>query len=523
MLNHLQMAPPRAGSKVDPRANPKLPPPEAGLLVNFKIYVTRSDDTLSDNGILVLAKMPQLQNLLCRVARVCPTVLEKTLAGPMEIIKMDKERREMEAIDREDLVDDRRGLRRALGEDSATEGNKRTKKRRKTKKNAVESPAPVAPMVVENQSDGDVPGGSMQTTQNHLAAGGLFDDTMSDVGSDHGDDEEDKENARDTSKLFAAARAQMTVSNPNDNSQGNNGAGASTPANRQNTEILLCSQDPQAIAQLSHYLTNVLAPLVPRRIFPEKISSDIEAILIVCQKLNFDTIKYKLLEFADRRQKIPGSRARVTDLADAAEPFAIFNAIQVSAANEVDAKLHRIYGQLRLVRSVDAKVVQLMKEAKEQGRVYGDVVGGNGQLIKPNHLFLGEMAYQMCEEETQEVQTKMKGKMKREYAHGKQWVKMMRDMGGEGVIWVFIFGSITSKSVIHTYTDFQRAAMVHVVNQLPSIQNLIKEIGPGTLEDFCKRGQMSVKATRRIEACTGPEVVFVESEFEEGEDESGEE
>ncbi|KAL8959711.1 MAG: hypothetical protein Q9183_005592 [Haloplaca sp. 2 TL-2023] len=447
MLIKFQMAGPRGGSKVDPRANPKLPPPEAGLLVNFKIYVTRSDDTLSDNGILVLAKMPQLQNLLCRVARVCPTVLEKTLAGPMEIIKMDKERREMEAIDREDLGDERRGLRRALGDDSANEGNaqskKRTNKKRKvaSKKDVTPPPAPTAPMVVESASSDDGGrGGTTQKKQKRQNDGGLFGSPISNAASSDGEDNPDS--AR-SSRLFAAARAHMTDTagaDHDDNSQANPAIGATTPANRQNTEILLCSQDPQAIAQLTHYLTHVLAPLVPRRIHPEKISSDIEAILVVCQKLNFDTIKYKLLEFADRRQKIPGSRARVTDLADAAEPFAIFNAIQVSAANEVDAKLHRIYGQLRLVKSVDAKVTQLIQEAKEEGRTYGDVVGGNGQLIKPNHLFLGEMAYAMCEEETQEVQLKMKGKMKREYAHGKQWVKMMRDMGGEGLVWVFIFG-----------------------------------------------------------------------------------
>ena len=442
MLIKLQMAGPRGASKVDPRANPKLPPAEAGLLVNFKIYVTRSDDTLSDNGILVLAKMPQLQNLLCRVARVCPTVLEKTLAGPMEIIKMDKERREMEAIDREDLGDERRGLRRALGDDSANEGNAQAKKRNKKKrkvapKEVTQSPAPTAPMVVESESSDDGgPGGITQKTQKRLNAGGLFGSPISNAASSDG---EDNPNSAHNSSLFAAAKEHMTSTAPDDNSSGNPGARSTTPANRQNTEILLCSQDPQTIAQLTHYLTHVLAPLVPRRIHPEKISSDIDAILVVCQKLNFDTIKYKLLEFADRRQKIPGSRARVTDLADAAEPFAIFNAIQVSAANEVDAKLHRIYGQLRLVKSVDAKVAQLIQEAKGEGRTYGDVVGGNGQLIKPNHLFLGEMAYAMCEEETQEVQLKMKGKMKREYAHGKQWVKMMRDMGGEGVIWVFIF------------------------------------------------------------------------------------
>lgn len=109
----------------------KLPPTEAALLVNVKIYMTRADEILSDKGIMMLSKITQLQNLLCRMARVTPESLDRVLAGPLEIIKFDKERREMEAQEQREEVARQRA---ANGEESGDEyvPIKSSKKRRAT-------------------------------------------------------------------------------------------------------------------------------------------------------------------------------------------------------------------------------------------------------------------------------------------------------------------------------------------------------------------------------------------------------
>lgn len=87
---------------------------------------------------------------------------------------------------------------------------------------------------------------------------------------------------------------------------------------------------------------------------------------------------------------------------------------------------------------------------------------------------------------------------------------------------------ITSKSIVHTFTDFQRACITHIVEKLPSIKNLVKNIGDGVLQDFCRRGQLNQQAVKRIQGCTGPEVIYIESDIgeddmDDGEDTDGEE
>lgn len=96
----------------------KLPPAEAALLVNVKIYMTRADENLSERGIMMLSKITQLQNLLCRMARVTPESVERVLAGPLEIIKLNKERRDMEA---QEQREDAARKHAADGEDSEDE------------------------------------------------------------------------------------------------------------------------------------------------------------------------------------------------------------------------------------------------------------------------------------------------------------------------------------------------------------------------------------------------------------------
>lgn len=450
----------------------KLSASEAALLVNFKIYVTRADETLSEQGITMLAKIAQLQNLLCRVARIAPKSLERVLAGPLEIIKVDRERREMEERERRQVDDqERRDLRRALAVDSdddSQEKSKKTKKRRLANSQIITMPEATGTMVEDSDSGAmsvdlgkKTTGPSSKTNTAAQKTGesasiaskepqpelanvlNLAADVQTQAntllrspstGVNEGTNEEEGTSDPASSRP-SAPKSGVPISLPSHKAptavmKKESGSKGSILASSLNTEIALCSQDPDTIQQLIHEFKNIVLPKCPRRIHPEKLDDDIQAILVLCQKLNFDAVKYRLLEFADRRQKKPGSKARVTDLADKAEPQAIFNAIQVSAANEIDAKLHRIYGQLRLIKSIDEKI------AAAGPGPHGATPDGSA---RPSVFYLDELAHSMCEEETADIRTKTKGKLRREYNGGRQWMKMIKDLGGEGVIFVFIF------------------------------------------------------------------------------------
>ncbi|KAL8702518.1 MAG: hypothetical protein Q9201_004308 [Fulgogasparrea decipioides] len=431
----------------------KLPPAEAALLVNLKIYVTRADETLSEKGITMLTKISPLQNLLCRVARVAPEALERVLAGPLEIIKLDKERREMEDQERRELADQarREKARKRAADAKAAREAERSKKRR-----------------LANGALINIPFADISDAEGHDSMDEGSDSNASIVGEDDCNSAKENSNKKDT-------MAQTLIASALGNSKGGKGmalksgltnasnplskppAGASNPSvskpdgsSFKNPEIAIWSQDPNMVQQLTYDFKNIILPKHPRRVHPEKTDEDLQEALDLCPKLNFDTIKYKLLEFADRRQKKPGTKARIIDLEDNAEPMAIFNAIQMSAANETDAKLHRVYGQMRLVKSIDAQVAAI-KDPEAHAAL------PDAKDPRPSGFFLSELAYNMCEDEPEEIRRKTKGKLKREYAAGKQWMKMVKDCGGEGMIFVFIFAG---KCIPHSHPHYRSSPLL---------------------------------------------------------------
>lgn len=123
----------------------------------------------------------------------------------------------------------------------------------------------------------------------------------------------------------------------------------------------------------------------------------IKQVLELCGKLNFDKVQNDLLAFVVLRRQKPGSRAQIIDLGENAEPVEIFQAIKIAGVNEADAKLHRVYGQIRLVESIDRKVRSGYVPRTHE---------------KVNHLpqaqlptfYLDDMAYKMCMDNLRKIE-----------------------------------------------------------------------------------------------------------------------
>ncbi|KAL8690133.1 MAG: hypothetical protein Q9218_004350 [Villophora microphyllina] len=498
MLTTFRAVPPKT-------PNMKLPANEAALLVNVKIYMTRADETLSEKGIMMLSKITQLQNLLCRMARVTPESLERVLAGPLEIIKFDKERREIEAKEhREDAA-----RKRAAGGIDSEDGYTPIKSTKKRKSTA---------------------GGRSSKTPTKINSGGtnyLADDDSDDMDSNMDaanasalvrDKPTDKQlpGATDTPAMKPKAGLASILESA---TTGQKGAHLRTPPNESkqqvsvlppgfNQEIAIYSQDKDMMRHLTYEFKNIILPKCPRRVNPERLDDDIDELMLVCQKLNFDTLKYKIMEFAERRMKNPNKKAKIADLTDSTDPSAIFHAIQISAANETDARLHRIYCQIRLVASIE-KRIRSGTDPKSKQRA---------PSMQPSCLpgyYLDELADQMCEGDSGDVRRKIRSRLRREHNAGRQWIKMFKELGGEGVALVFCFAEISNKAVVYTFTDFQRACISYVVKKLPSIQHLIAAIGSGTLESFCRLGHLNAGTMDRIKKCNGPEVIYIGSDDED--------
>ncbi|KAL8639999.1 MAG: hypothetical protein Q9228_003039 [Teloschistes exilis] len=410
----------------------KLPPTEAALLVNVKIYMTRADETLSEKGIMMLSKITQLQNLLCRIARVTPESLERVLAGPLEIIKFDKERREMEAQEQREEAARQRA---ANGEESGEEyvPIKSTKKRRATGgHHAIKTPSKINSGASNYMADDD--SDEMDSTLDTSPSALMRDIFIN----------KQPPGTTDTPMMKPKAGLSNILQS---NTTGQNGdaqlhtapielkappSPPPLPAGL-NHEIAIYSQDKHMMRHLTYEFYTIVFPQFPRRVNPERLDDDIDELMLVCQKLNFDTLKYRILEFAERRMKNPNKKAKIADLTDSTDPSAIFHAIQISAANEVDARLHRIYCQIRLVAAIE-KRIRNAADPNSKERLPAS--------MQPSCLpgyFLDELADQMCEGDTGDIRRKIRGRLRREHNAGRQWLKMFKELGGEGVSLVFCF------------------------------------------------------------------------------------
>ena len=209
----------------------------------------------------------------------------------------------------------------------------------------------------------------------------------------------------------------------------------------ENPEIAIFSEDKETLQQLRSHFEEELHPGFSRSIKATKSDKDISEVLGLCPMLNFDRVQSDLLAFIILRRQRPGSRAHIIDLGENAEPVEIFQAINISGVNEADAKLHRVYGQIRLVESIDRKV--------KSG--YVPMSHTNVNDIKQAQLptfYLDDMAYEMCRGQSLDARKKLENKLQREREAGMHWIEMIGSMGGMGIVFVLIFAG-RSKAVSH--------------------------------------------------------------------------
>ncbi|KAL8729386.1 MAG: hypothetical protein Q9166_004779 [cf. Caloplaca sp. 2 TL-2023] len=279
----------------------------------------------------------------------------------------------------------------------------------------------------------------------------------------------------------------------------------------ENPETAIFSEDKDMMAELKDHFKDVILPKHCKQIEDYRVDGHVEEILALCRKLNFDRVKNNLLEFASLRQQNPGSRLQISDLAENAEPMEIYNAIEVTSANESDARLQKIYGKIRLWKSIEKKI----------GMGYVPKWAAhlpNLPKVQLPGFYVDDMADDMSRGGSRDAKKRKRDQLHRAHQAGKQWIQLVKDLGGAGVVFVLIFAKISPSAFERGYNDFQRDCFTYILHQLPSIKNMIKEIGDNVLEDFCRQGQISLEVMDRIRACDGPQIAFVESEDEDSAD-----
>ncbi|KAL8719606.1 MAG: hypothetical protein Q9225_003407 [Loekoesia sp. 1 TL-2023] len=232
---------------------------------------------------------------------------------------------------------------------------------------------------------------------------------------------------------------------------------------------------------------------------------NIDEIMTMFERLNFYTVQYRILTFAERRLKTPGFKAKITELQDDSDPVAVFHAIEASSATESDAKLHKVYGQIRLFTAVQGKCNKGYKPKE------AELLPGTMKIEYPKY-FLSDMADSMTQGEPKDVKERTWNKLRREYYAGKRWLETMKTLGGQGVVFIFVFANVSSHAITHTYTDFQRECIKFIFAQLHSITRLVGCFENEALDSFCRIGRIDEATMGRIRECEGPITDSVDQE-----------
>ncbi|KAL8935400.1 MAG: hypothetical protein Q9216_005447 [Gyalolechia sp. 2 TL-2023] len=192
-------------------------------------------------------------------------------------------------------------------------------------------------------------------------------------------------------------------------------------------------------AEIQELVNEILKQVWPKFAGPkksdEKRDKEMEEIMTTIERLNFWTIQYRLLIFAEKRIRSPSQVAKVSKLADDSDPVTVFHAIEAISAREYDAKLLRVYSQVRLVKAVRDKISKGFTPNEAQLR--------RGTTTKTEYpkFYLAEMAEDMTDGEPKNIRDRTLEKLRREYRAGKKWMDIIEDFNGEGIVFIILFAS----------------------------------------------------------------------------------
>ncbi len=476
--------------------------PESTLLSNIKLYLAKADTELSEEGIKSLVKLTQFNTIVQRIARVAPDSLEKVIFVALDVLQAYKERqkdekkkraletkeadgKDLPMIKRRKLVtpDVERGRRSTntpavqitgsanKASDLIKSKNNLVQNKAKTDASnsnhtlsatshlspeastaststAPTSTAPTSSSVSSSPSE-DSSIHSVISTRPSAIVSISFHDTEKQprIRASHPIRSDDtrasgKPEQRTTTTVLndPMDQAERRIHQPplQDFSSSNTHL---HPLAMENPEIAIFAEDKDIVQQLRSHFEEELYPDFSRSIKAAKSDEHISEVLGLCPMLNFDKVKHDLLTFMVQQKQDSNTWSQVVDLAEDAEPVAIFQAIKVSGANEADAKLRRIYWQIHLVKSIDRKI-----QEGYTPRAY-DSVDSIPKAELPS-FYLDDMADQMSRGLSPDARKKLERQLRSERQAGINWTKIVDNLGGMGIVFVFVFAGKSIRAVL---------------------------------------------------------------------------
>lgn len=202
---------------------------------------------------------------------------------------------------------------------------------------------------------------------------------------------------------------------------------------QQREVALTCGDQAQKETLKGHLLQHVW-PRFKDRSNLKNHEQDVETIVAMAEQLNFWQIQGGIQAFGKKKKQIesPGAVARISELVGNPDPVAVFHAIEASLSTEHEARLHKVYAQVRLVRCITRKIDDGYRPSEAK------LLPRTTRKQYPKY-FLSDMADGMCAGEAKEMRDKKWVRLQREYNAGRRWLETMEAFKGEGIAFIIIF------------------------------------------------------------------------------------
>ena len=147
----------------------------------------------------------------------------------------------------------------------------------------------------------------------------------------------------------------------------------------------------------------------------------------IFQKFPFEIVKDKLLVELGSRIMVPGQKTAIASTVDLFNPSDILDALQCIKMTTINAKVNRVYGQMRLFKSVQSKI---------DGGYVPDNALTHG--VAAHTSILTKMAGRSAGNVSEKERSERKRSFDYEYDAGKKWVDVTKWFGGEGIVLIFV-------------------------------------------------------------------------------------
>ena len=166
------------------------------------------------------------------------------------------------------------------------------------------------------------------------------------------------------------------------------------------------------------------------RVFDRK--AELQVLFDICRKLPLRIVKALLLRELRDRIEVPGTRTEIPLTGNMSNSSDILDALQCIKGTTINSKIHRVYGQMKLFRSVQNDI--------EKGNIpYVGVDRG----VSAHMVILEKAASDAAGKVSLKEQTERKNFFNDEYNAGRKWVDVCEWFNGPGIVLIFVTAGVS--------------------------------------------------------------------------------